>query len=153
MANRNYQEKDEKDEKEMDKREEKTFEEKWRRDPLSTIIWAAIFIWAGLVFLADNLNLVNLKLDGRFGSEFGPFSPGVWSVVVIGAGVIVLIEVGIRLLMPAYRQPVGGSLIFAAVLIGIGLGNIYGWDLVWPLILIAVGLSFVLRGFSRRKKE
>ena len=45
------------DEKELDKRDEKqdekspqekSWDEKWQRDPLSTIVWATIFIWAGV---------------------------------------------------------------------------------------------------------
>jgi hypothetical protein len=49
-------EKDEKEEKERhehekddEKREEKSPEEKWRRDPVGSVIWACILIWAGVV--------------------------------------------------------------------------------------------------------
>ena len=54
------------DEKEQEKREEKSpeeknWEEKYRRDPLGSVIWACILIWAGLVFLADNLKLIDFK--------------------------------------------------------------------------------------------
>jgi len=41
MDNRQYNEKSEKDEKERGKHDEKTAEEKWRRDPLGTLVWAA----------------------------------------------------------------------------------------------------------------
>jgi hypothetical protein len=72
--------------------------------------------------------------------------------VLLGAGVIILGEVVVRLLVPAYRQPVTGSIIFAVILIGLGLGNLTNWNLVWPLILIGLGLSFLLRGFFRRRE-
>ena len=39
----------------FDEKEREKSEEKWHRDPLSAIIWALIFIWAGLVLLASNL--------------------------------------------------------------------------------------------------
>ncbi len=35
---------DEKDEKDLSKQEEKSADEKWRRDPLGSIIWASILI-------------------------------------------------------------------------------------------------------------
>jgi len=154
MSNRPYDEKDEKDEKEVDKTEEKSAEEKWRSDPLGSIIWAAILIWAGLVLLADNLGMLKsftLPFYQFLPERFLWLKPEAWSVILIGAGVIVLIEVALRLLVPAFRRHVGGNLVLAAILIGAGLGNIYGWNLVWPFVLIAIGLGFLLRGFTRRQ--
>jgi len=146
------------DEKEREKSEEKSsqeksWEEKWQRDPVNTAVWACIFIWAGLVFLADNLGYLD-----RF-RIVGPNLPGVsfivgleaWSVIFIGAGGIVLLEVLVRLLVPAYRKPIGGTLFFGIFLISIGLGNLIGWNLIWPLLLIALGLSIILRGSRRRE--
>ena len=150
MGDRPY---NEKDEKEVDKHEEKSAEEKWRRDPLGSISWAAILIWAGLVLLADNLGMLKaftLPFYQFMPERFLWLNPGVWSVILIGAGVIVLVEVVLRLLIPALRGHVGGNLVLAAILIGAGLGNIYGWNLVWPFVLIAIGLGFLLRGFTRR---
>ena len=144
------------DEKDREKREEKSSEEKsseekWQRDPLSAVIWALILIWAGLVFLMDNLGI----LDSIQTS--GGMIPGVdievdlgpWAIILTGAGVIVLLEALIRLLVPAYRRPVGGTIVFGFILIGIGLGNLLNWSLVFPLILIGLGLSIILRGFMR----
>jgi hypothetical protein len=128
--------------KEEEKQEEKQ-DEKWRRDPLSAIVWAGILIWAGLALLGDNMGLWdNLAILGS-GVEG-------WSIGFLGAGVIVLLEVVIRLLMPTYRRGVGGTLVFAAILLGVGLGEIMGWDLIGPLVLIAIGVSVLLRGFFRR---
>ena len=69
-------EKDEKfDEKEREKQdeksEEKTWDEKWQRDPLTVVAWAAIFIWAGLVFLASNLGILDALLQGA--AELTPY--------------------------------------------------------------------------------
>jgi hypothetical protein len=88
-------EKDEKfDEKSMEKEEEKStdekgWDEKWRRDPLSAIIWAAIFIYAGLVLLASNLGLLDNFLIERVeikGVEFLSDAINAWPLVFIGAG-------------------------------------------------------------------
>lgn len=135
------------DEKEREKQEEKSpqeksWDEKWRRDPLGTLVWAAIFIWAGVVLLANNLGYL-----GRIETLNVTIEP--WSLIFLGAGGLILLEVLARLLMPTYRRALTGSLVFAFILIGIGLGDIFGWDLVWPLILIALGLSIVLRGVLR----
>src|SRR3989304_1513345 len=135
------------DEKEREKSEEKAPEEKWRRDPLGSIIWAAILIWAGVVLLANNLGyLDSLKRLTTGGPEWMLGWESVWGLILLGAGGILLVEVLTRLLVPAYRRPIGGTLILAFVFIGLGLGNIVSWNLIWPLILIAIGLSIVFGG-------
>lgn len=158
MSERRMDEKEEKaEEKEVEKRdekrEEKSVEEKYRRDPVGTTVWALILIWAGLVFLADNLGWLSALRTQNIspGTNIPFMGLGAWSLVLTGAGVILLLEVIFRLSIPAYRAPVGGTIILAAIFLGIGLGNIYGWNVVWPLILIALGLSFLVRGLLRRR--
>lgn len=130
---------EEKEEKEEEK-EEKSWEEKWRRDPLNAAAWAAILIWAGLVLLVDNLDLLARyeRLE-------------VWPLIFIGAGLIVLLEVAVRLFMPYYRRPVIGSLILGFILLAIGLGSLVGWNLIWALALIVVGVVILVRGFLWRR--
>ena len=154
-----YEKEEKYDEKEMQKHdekaaeektsEEKTYEEKYRRDPLGTLIWAVILIWAGLVWLANNFNFLD-RIRIRTGDlpfDF-PFRTEVWALFFMGAGMILLIEVLIRLTVPDFRRPVMGTFILAVVFFGIGLGS---WNLLWPLILIVIGASILLRGvFSRR---
>lgn len=140
---RQYYEKAEKEEEKSEKeheKEEKTWEEKWRRDPLGAVIWALILIWAGVVLLADNLQML-----ARFGE------PNPLGLVLAGAGLLVLLEVILRLLVPAYRRPVGGTLIFAALLLGAGLQILTGQAIIWALVLIAIGVGILLRGVFGRK--
>lgn len=72
-----------------------------------------------------------------------------WPVIFLGAGVIVLLGVVVRLLVPAYRRPVTGSIIFGFILLGIGLGELTRWDVVGALVLIAIGVSILLSRFIR----
>jgi hypothetical protein len=138
------------DEKDREKREEKSME-KGRGDPVSAIAWAAILIWAGLVLLADNLGyLANLRAVALPGPDWLVSTVGVWGLIFLGAGVILLLEVLARLLLPAYRRPVTGTIILAFVFIGIGLGNLVSWGVIWPLVLIAIGLVIVIRVLFRR---
>ena len=118
------------------------FDEKWRRDSLGTIVWASMLIWAGVVFLADNLGLITgLTIAGN--------RMGAWSVVFAGAGAIVLIEVVVRLVVPAYSRPVIGTFIFGMILLAIGLGEVFGSGLIWSIILIGIGVIYLVRVFTR----
>jgi hypothetical protein len=152
MADQPVKEKNEKDEKEVQKHDEKVEE----RDVLSTITWALILIWAGVAFLAvsqgwlERLNLPQAMFYRLLPHRLEMFDPGVWSLISLGAGVIILLEAVVRLLVPAYRKHLGGSLIVAAVFIGLGLGNWLGWNIIWPLILIAVGIMVLIGGFIRK---
>jgi hypothetical protein len=144
MSERHYGEKDEKLEKQEEK-DEKGRGEKSRNDPLSAVIWALILIWAGLVFLAQNLGwLVQFELANT------------WGLIFIGAGLIVFLEVIIRLIMPEYRRPVIGTFIFGMILIGVGVGITFGatpqiWGVIFALAVIAAGVSVLLRGLGRRR--
>jgi len=151
-------EKDEKfDEKDMEKREEKSpqeksWEEKYKRDPLNPIIWGVILLWAGAVLLLSNMGMLDSLLRRTLIAPAwaGRLAQG-WSLVMLGAGVILLIEVAIRLLVPLYRHSIVGTVILAIVFIGIGLGDLVSWNILWPLVLIALGLIIVARGFFRGK--
>ena len=139
MSDREYHGKEE----EKQEKKGRGGDEKWRRDPLSAIVWAAILIWIGVVLLIGNMGLLDsMTILGR--------RVEAWSFGFLGAGAIVLLEVVVRLLVPAYRRAVGGTLVFAAILLGVGLGEIVGWVVIGPLVLIALGVSVLLRGLFRR---
>jgi hypothetical protein len=143
---------EEKNEKEMEKREEK-----YRRDPLGSIIWAAILIWAGVVLLLNQLGYLEQLKDLLYAAQAGwtrgfPGDFSVWGLIFLGAGVILLFEVLVRLIIPAYRKPVTGTIILAFVFIGVGLGNVLRWEFIFALVLIAIGLSIIVGSITRRRE-
>ncbi len=56
-----------------------------------------------------------------------------------------LVEAVLRLVVPAFRGVVVGRLIIALVLLGVGLGPLTNWGLIWPAVLIILGISMLLR--------
>jgi len=112
------------------------FEEKWQRDPIGAATGGLVLILIGLVLFAANQGWV----------QWGDF----WAYFLVGLGLIFLVETAIRFAMPEYRRPVGGRLVVALVLIAVGLGGIFGFTRLWPLILIAIGLGILIRGLLRR---
>ena len=139
MSDRQYYGKEaEKAEKEREKHEKegRSWEEKWRHDPVSGAVWALILVWAGLVLLADNMGL------------FTPYErlDDIWGLILAGAGMLVILGAIVRLIVPVYRRAIGGALIWGAILVAVGLGNLLGVSIAWPLILIAIGIGLLLRG-------
>jgi hypothetical protein len=132
--------------------QEKSWDEKWRRDPLSTLVWAIIFIWAGGVFLLSNLGLLDALLRPTEGipTWLGRLDSA-WSIVLAGVGVILLVEVAIRLLFPIYRRPIFGTLILAVILISVALGDLINWGIIWAVIIIGIGVSILVRGLRPRE--
>ena len=140
------------DEKAEEKQEEKSQEEKvqeeksgekdWRRDTLGGTIWALALIWAGVVLLVMTLNISFFEwLDWE----------KAWGAILIGAALLLAIEIAVRLMLPSYAAPLRGRIILASILGIIGLSNFINVEL-WPLIIIAVGLSLLLRGFTNRAR-
>ncbi len=131
------QEKTEKQEKEQ---EEKTWEEKgWRRDSLGGIIWALVLIWAGVVFMLVSLEIPAFDWLGW---------DRAWGAILIGAALLIGIEIAVRLMMPTYAAPIRGRAILAVVLAVMGL-NSFGEFNLWGLLLIAVGFSVLFGALSK----
>jgi hypothetical protein len=136
------------DEKNQDEKSEKgrddSWDEKWRRDPVEAAVWAFVLIWAGIVWLLSNTG----TLENIFGEKVEW-----WAVGFLGAGLIVLLGVGARLVVPAWRRPVTGSLILGLIFIGIALGQMTGgWVVVGPLVLIGIGIAGLAAFFFRGRE-
>ena len=143
---------DEKTEEKYEKEDEK-HEEKHSQDPLSGIAWALILIWAGLVFLASNmgwLDRIQVQLVLPDGLEF--LGLRTWYVIALGAGVILFAAALLRTFVPAFRSSTGESFFWAAIFLGIGLSGIFGWQLIWPLVLIGLGLAALANALIRSRR-
>lgn len=125
---------EEKRKEKEEKNREDWWAEWWRNDQLDALGWAAIFIWGGLVLLAQATN---------FAANFSWWNG--WPVFFTGAGFIVLVVAVIRLLTPKYRRRVLVSLIFGFILLAIGLGSWF-----WIVLLFVIGLIILISSFARR---
>lgn len=153
MENRNRNEKDEKDLRKHDEKsaEEKSWDEKWNRDPLSGIIWAGILIWGGIVLLAGNLGVIDTLIKALPGEPTQYADVNAWSFIFLGAGLLLLAEALVRLLMPEYRTGVNGNIILGFVFVGIGLSDLIASGVVWALIIIGAGVIMLLRGVTSNR--
>ena len=70
----------------------------------------------------------------------------------VGAILISIPEILLRLLLPSYRQPVSGSFVLAIVFLAIGLGSILDWKCLLPLVVIGIGVYLLFTGLFRRRE-
>ncbi len=117
--------------------DEESWEEWWRSDRLDSIGWAVIFFWGALVLLAEGTGFA-----ANFAGWYG------WGVFFTGAGIIVLLEAVVRLLVPEYHRHMISCLIFGTILLSIGMGGLGGW--FWALILIIIGSTVPQRALAHR---
>jgi hypothetical protein len=123
---------------------EKSWDEKWRNDPINAVSWALAFIWAGLGLLAES-------------TGWGPDTFSwweTWAVILAGAGVIFILTALIRLVMPEHRRPITGNVIFGLILLVVGLGDLtdWGWGVLVAVLFIAIGVIIILTGIFRRRR-
>jgi len=109
---------------------------------LSSVVWAGLFLWAGVVLLAQHTGtLDSLRTQA---TELGWLIPsGVdgWTVFFLGAGVIVLAEVVMRLLVSEFGKPEFCTWMGLVMFFAFALGS---WGLFWPIALLAVGAVILL---------
>ena len=123
-----------------EKGRDESWDEKWRRDPVEAAVWACVLIWVGVVWLLTSTGALG---DGM---EW-------WALGFLGAGLIVLLGVGARLLVPSWRRPITGSLILGLIFIGIGLGGVTeSWEVIGPLVLIGIGIAGFAAYFFRSRE-
>jgi predicted membrane channel-forming protein YqfA (hemolysin III family) len=131
------------DEKRGEKQEEKKggWDEKWQRDRVNAISWAAMLVWGAVVLL-----IATPSTAAPLWRDHG------WSIFLIGAGAIVLLTALYRWLRPEHRRPLIGSFIIGTILFGVGLGDVAAWseNIIWVVVLIAIACGILLSAFRRR---
>lgn len=128
---------------EKQEKEEKGRDEKWRRDPVARVTWAAILIWIGIVLLGEHTG---------FAKSWPMWDPRAYGF--LGAGAIILLQAVVRLIMPEFRWGVTGNFIFGLILLGVGIGFLtdWGWGVIWAAVLIAVGIAILFGGLGRSRR-
>jgi len=115
-------------------------DEKHTRDPLSGIFWGLILIMIGAIYFAHNQGYLP--------------EANWWAYVVLGLGIVFLLEAFVRGVMPEYRGGAWGRVVPGLILTLVGLYLIYGLAIGtwWPIILIAVGLVIILGALVRGRR-
>ena len=109
-------------------------------DFLSGIFFGFIVIWLGVVLYLENREFFDLHASW------------VW-YFLFGLGVIFLIEVVVRTLLPEYRFGMSGKLISAVVLMLLGAWKITGLGDWWPILLIIAGVVIILHGVRQHSQR
>lgn len=120
-------------------------------DTVSALVWALILMWVGVVLLLANLGLLQTWADTGnmlFGWTLSGITAG--ALIAAGIGLILIAEAVIRLSLPQYRRSVTGTLILAGLLLALGLQGLLGWTLIWPIVLIAIGLAVLVSSLVSR---
>jgi asparagine N-glycosylation enzyme membrane subunit Stt3 len=73
-----------------------------------------------------------------------------WQFLIIGIGIILLVDSLIRYQKDSARGVRIGRLITAIILIGVGIAFLVGNATWWPLIIILVGVVIIVSGLFRR---
>ena len=112
--------------------------EKWSDDPMGRIVGGLILVWLGVCFL--------LITNGPWHWD------DLWRYFLGGMGVIFLLEVGVRAVIPEYRRPMLGKIVMSVIFMAIGFGGLVGIENWWPLILVVVGIAIIVGVLTRSGK-
>lgn len=99
-------------------------------DPVSGVTGGLTLIFLGVLFLLT----INDVIDW---SDW-------WAYLLVGLGVILIIEVAAKAFLPSYRHFSGGKLVIGCILVVLGASNIYGITRWWPVVLIVAGIAVIL---------
>jgi hypothetical protein len=109
------------------------------RKRMEGLWWAAVLIWAGLVFGADSMGLLPQIVDAD-----------AWSWIFLGAGVFSILGNLYRLTSSIVLNPTTWDWVWGSFCLIIGLGGFTTVKIAWPLILILVGVIILVGALWRR---
>jgi hypothetical protein len=117
----------------------------WRREmrearyrfPYRGLFWGLILVLLGVLFLLNQTGAVT-------GDTW-------WQSLLIGLGVITIINGITHYYSPGYRWGSYGKFVVGVILILVGALLLLGVSEWWPVVLIVAGIAFLLRFFWRRQ--
>jgi hypothetical protein len=112
--------------------------ERRERQRLAGLWWAAVLIWAGMVFGADSMGIVPQIGDAD-----------AWSWVFLGAGAFGILGASYRSTSSGLPNPTTWDWVWGAFCLIIGLGGFTAVNIAWPLILILVGVVILFSALWR----
>jgi PAS domain S-box-containing protein len=116
----------------------KELRQKRPRDPLRGLFWGLLLVLLGILLL---------------NSQFGVLTGGTWwEALIIGLGIIFLIDAVLHYLNPGARSYTLGRLIPGLITFFIGLAFILDFSRWWPLALVAVGLLIFLSSWVLQRE-
>ena len=113
---------------------------KAKRRYLDALYWGGVLIWAGLVIGAESLGFLP-----QIGEADG------WSWVFFGAGLYALVGNLWRVTSPNWPKPTTWDYLWAGILLILGLGGVFNFEIGWPLILVLIGVAIL--GSTLRHRE
>jgi len=114
------------------KAEQEMMREQAQRKRMESFWWGAVIIWAGLIFIADNLEILPQIRD-----------EGAWSWVFLGAGAFGLAGALIRASSADLPRPTGWDYFWSALFLIIGATGFFGGGIAFPIVLVVIGLAIL----------
>jgi PAS domain S-box-containing protein len=107
-------------------------------DPLKGLFWGLLLILLGILFFIKGRDWLS--------------DTGWWQALVIGLGVIFIIDAIVHYINPSSRSYSFSRLIPGVILIFIGLAWIYGFNQWWPIALVATGVALFFSSWMLQRE-
>jgi hypothetical protein len=116
-----------------------------KRKRIEGIWWAGAIIWAGLVFLGQNLEILpEIGAEGEW-----------WIWIFLGAGVWALLVNIFRAISADWPNPRTWDYIWTIIFLGVGLGGItdFEGEIIAAVALMGIGVIILLNMLLRRDER
>lgn len=120
------------------KAEQEMLRDKAERKRLEGFWWAAVLIWAGLVFVADYFGFL---------PEIG--GANAWSWIFLGAGALGLIGAIVRVMSAEMPKPTGWDYFWSALFLVIGATGFFGEGIAFPIVIMVIGVAILVNALYR----
>lgn len=122
------------------KAQQKAMQEKAERKRLEGFWWGAVIIWAGIIFIADYLDILPSVREAS-----------AWSWIFLGAGAFGLVGAIFRAASDELPNPTGWDYFWSALFLIIGASGFFGGGVTFPIVLIVIGITILGNVLYRRE--